>query len=353
MQLIVALLLALVPGLLNFWWGRGLLRQAEAADLPERLWRHRRRVMTAALWFLIVVGIVGGIVPVLVLVVAMLAGGFPARKRLFDESWGFPAYGLFYLRVFLAFSGFWIALAATPLLIVQASDGWMGPVAGGCAVALVLWSHYFASLFPRILGASTLEGEALAPFAPYFDPVLERTTAPQPHLWWVRLEGGRFANAVALPSRRGYPGVLFWETLLSHFTPREVGAVFAHEVAHLEQFHAHLLRRMAALEWMLIAFAVGCVPLLVEPVSQEPETHMLRWLVPLLWSLVVMVGLVLRLQFSRRYETGADLRALELCQDPDALVAALEKLHALSRMPRRMALQEEKRISHPTLAPVS
>jgi Zn-dependent protease with chaperone function len=350
MQLIVALLLALVPGLLNYWWGRGLLRQGETADLPERLWRHRRRVMTAALWFLIVVGIVGGLVPVLVLVVTVLAGGFPARKRLYDESWRFPAYGLFYLRVFLAFSGFWIALAATPLLIVQASDGWMWPVAGGCALVLVLWSHYFSVLFPRILGASTLEGDALAPFAPYFAPVLERTTAPQPHLWWVPLKGGRFANAVALPSRRGQPGVLFWETLLSHFTPREVGAVFAHEVAHLEQFHQRLLRRMAALEWILITIAVGCVPLVVGPLSQEPEAPTLRWLVPLVWSLVVMAGLVLRLQISRRYETDADRRALELCQDPDALVAALEKLHALSRMPRRMALREEKRISHPTLA---
>jgi hypothetical protein len=116
-------------------------------------------------------------------------------------------------------------------------------------------------------------------------------------------------------------------------------------VAHLEQFNPQVLRRAAYLEWFLIAAAVSCVPL-TEPLF---GTAAILW-VPILWLVVVAVGLMARTSMMRGYEVGADLRALELCGDPEALISALEKLHTLSRLPRRLGNREEGRISHPTLA---
>ena len=343
MKLLAAFLVALAPGLLNWIWGRGLLRLAEAADLPERLWRHRQRITLVTVWGMIGSGVLGGWWMVPVVVVGLLVGWFPARRRLYEETWSLFEYASFQIRLYLAFGGFWILLALIPVLLLQIPEPWMWSGAGLAAGVLYLLARYFPRLFPWILGAEPLAGEVRAPFEPYFAPILERTTAPEPALWWVRMGGGRLANAVALPGLK-QSGVLFWETLLRLFEPREVGAVFAHEVAHLEQFDRRYLTRSAYLTWMLILLAVTCVPLTV---ALAPGRG---WLVASLWVVVVVVGMALRTRRMRQHETPADLRALELCGDGQALISALEKLHTVQRLPRRLALSEEGRVSHPSLA---
>src|SRR6185436_2220743 len=66
---------------------------------------------------------------------------------------------------------------------------------------------------------------------------------------------------------------------------------------------------------------------------------------------LAMVLLLVRGQAGRQsHETASDLRALELTNDPDALIRALTKIHVLARMPRRWAHEFERAATHPSLA---
>lgn len=106
--------------------------------------------------------------------------------------------------------------------------------------------------------------------------------------------------------------VVFWDTLIDNFTPREVRFVAAHELAHIAR--RHILKGVA---WfVLIALPVlGLVALVTERRGglREPRN------VPL--GLLVLVGamiafLPLTNAVSRRYEAEADWVALGGTRDP-------------------------------------
>jgi STE24 endopeptidase len=121
----------------------------------------------------------------------------------------------------------------------------------------------------------------------------------------------RAANAFSI----GYgpsATVVFWDTLLRGFTPREVRFVAAHELAHLAR--KHILKGVA---WFaLIALPLlGLVALVTERVGglREPRNVPLALLV----LTVAMVALLpLTNAVSRRYEAEADWVALGGTRDP-------------------------------------
>ena len=65
------------------------------------------------------------------------------------------------------------------------------------------------------------------------------------------------------------------------------------------------------------------------------------------WPLLVLAAALVRLVRHRAHETESDRRAVELCGDPRALARALVKLHALALLPRRLAVEEERRADAP------
>lgn len=64
----------------------------------------------------------------------------------------------------------------------------------------------------------------------------------------------------------------------------------------------------------------------------------------------LVVAWFLQQSSHRPQESACDRRAAELCGDPETLVRALGRLHAMALMPRRLAPEDEVSTSHPSLA---
>ncbi len=123
----------------------------------------------------------------------------------------------------------------------------------------------------------------------------------------------RAANAYSLgigPSER----VVFWDTLLHEFGPREVRFVAAHELAHLAR--NHILKGVAWIGLFTLPI-LGLVAFVTERGGglREPANVPLGLLVLVAANLV---ALPLRNEISRRYETEADWIALGATRDPGA-----------------------------------
>jgi len=341
MWTLVSLAAAALPGVVAWWTGRQLLVRRDDPALPERIVARASRlvhVMAAAIGVILVVG---PYIPwMLVLpLLGLYVGGFPAHKVLHEERRGLGSYLLSSARWWLATLGIWTLLAFAPAIISAAGSArW--PVAALLAVALVLWNIFYAQILRRVLGASPLSRDDLAPG---FAAILARARAATPHVLRFGFPGGRVVNAFALPSRpRGI--VLFGDQLLELLEPDEVAAIFAHEVAHLEHFDGKRLARARITMWIIIGLTVVVVPLFDQWMLALPR------LLESAWVLAVGVGLLLMGAARQKHEAESDLRAVELGGDAEALVRALVKLHALAHLPRRWALDFERNASHPSLA---
>src|SRR5262249_40789801 len=147
----------------------------------------------------------------------------------------------------------------------------------------------------------------------------------------------------ALPSRGG-SSVLYTDTLLRLLDLDEAAAITAHEIAHLEYYDASRLRTLNRILTALILGASGAALLL----RLIPELSLL--VLEGVWCLAYAAVMVWIARDRQRNETASDLRAVQLCGDPDALVRALTKIHSFARVPRRWDTQMEQAASHPSLA---
>lgn len=333
--------LALAPGVYAWWIGRRLAARMDDPELPELLMAHRLRVMRA--W------VVGG--PVLVLVpgggvrwelllaLSIGAGGFPLRRRLLDEQWGVVRYLLWCVRTLFAAAGLPLAFLFTPLLIVLARPYHWAAAAVALGVLLV-WRRYQFRLWRWAYRAVPLDRPALRA---RFDDVVRRAGSVVPAVYRIGPNGGRLANAFALPDPRA-PAVLLGSDLLDLLDEDEAAAIFAHELGHLEQNDAGRVRRLRMRMHVLMACAVGAPLALVAAGWGHPAPALLAGVV-LLFTFAV--GGARRAQAD---ETAADARAAELMGDPEVVVRALARLHQYARLPRRWPREMEAGASHPSLA---
>jgi heat shock protein HtpX len=135
------------------------------------------------------------------------------------------------------------------------------------------------------------------------------------------LPGRRDMNAYALGEEDG-SAVVLTEGLLQGMTLGEIAGILAHEVAHIRNNDAWAMNWAAALhraiEWMS---STGLVILRVQgdgAMTGRPLAALL--------SIAPTIGQLLCLALSRIRELDADATALELIDDAQALVAALDKL---------------------------
>ncbi len=338
---IVSFLLALIPAFYIGWLGRGLVRRIDDPAFPEfRLAAGRRLV------FVFIICIAASVAAnvsyiaakVGLAVLTSLAADFPARRRIFGETRGLFAYLSQTLRFWIAMLGALLLLAATPLFVGPIQGAAM-PVATLVLTISLLWTHFNALLFPKIIGASPLRDRALESG---FDSVIARAHCPSPALHVADAPGGHWVNAFALPSLHR-PGVLFTAGLLESLTADETRAIFAHEVAHLEQFNR---RRLLLRELGLVVLSLSLLGALVAFGADSAVFGTLVWV----WPLVVLAFVAAMMSSSQSREHESDLRALELTDTPEPLIAALTKLHDLLRLPRRWREESEGRMSHPSLA---
>ena len=336
------LIVALAPAAFKLWQGRSLARRVGDASLPERLLAAQRvRGALTGVAFMLLVTIWPGraawTLPLLAM--SQLAAGYPLRRRVYEETWSLPAYVWFFVRLWIAAFGFWILLGATPAIAAQAGGvDWIA--AAVLALVLLLWHRRYAAAFRWILGARPMsESTLLARFA----AMAESCGVGPVRFDVVDLRGGRFANAVALPSLHE-PGAAFSQPLLDALDPDETAAICAHELAHLEHFNARRMRRLRLVNHALIAAAAATAPAfrIIEP---EALGVML-----VSWPVLMVSALAMRARARQQHETASDLRAIALCGDADALIRALTKTYALTRFPRRFAADLERNATHPSLA---
>lgn len=352
--------LALAPAIMAWWTGRSVLARADDPVLPELLFERRKRLATAAT--------VGGVaiatlfsedalwaLPLLWL--AMLLSAYPLRRALFGERLGafeFVRYAFFSL---IGQVGLWLLAAATPGLVIHLALGlapddhaaafriaaWGGIL---CASVVGLWQHNYSRVFLAVHRATPLRNSAPPELMARFDAVLDRAAPAlrrRPEVYRYGVPGAYVMNALAIPSR-AHPAVALGDTLLATLSNDELTAVFAHEVAHHEEFNGKW-RRRAAWAPVLIIVLIGALPaLLIEGIPAGAMTISLC--VPI--ALVFMLGR--RAARRRESETRSDLRAAALTGNVEAMVSALTKLHVYSRVPRRWPHALERGATHPSLA---
>jgi Zn-dependent protease with chaperone function len=172
---------------------------------------------------------------------------------------------------------------------------------------------------------------------------------------------GQVANAYAARNKV----VMFTDYLLEHLSKREVDAIAAHELAHLQ--HRHPGKRglafIAAIflpsyfTWLLTTLSsVVMFPLSFLPGNAERVKLMLRFWAGMNafnhWSLrdfvLVMLGLTGFYFLSRRFENVADAAAVRLTGDPEAQITGLLKVNRLNRTPIQWGKASESWLTHPS-----
>ncbi len=185
-----------------------------------------------------------------------------------------------------------------------------------------------------LLRAEPLRDESLGPLRERLAEIDARSLIAKPSLWLLPMHGGQWSNAFALASTQR-PRVLLSSSLLEALQPEEVGAIYAHEIGHLEYLTGLRIRRLQLLEIGLILLAVLLAP----------------WVgFSLVWPFVVLVALHLIGKRKRSWETDADQRALELSGDAETCIRALVEVHRLALLPRRLPHVSEGAEIHPSLA---
>jgi Zn-dependent protease with chaperone function len=327
----------LVPGVFAWWSGRRLLAHRDDAALAERLLARAQHTQRVTLLSSIVLPFAAGPyfwLAVVGVLVGLWIGDYPSRRVLLDERWTLGTYLGWQLRFHAAWLGFWLALMLAPTAI-EAAGAWRWPAAATLALVLGVWTMRYADVFVWLVRA---RGRLMRP---EWQSIVDRSHAARPRLFQMPVPGGRFVNAFAFPSPSA-PSVMFTEPALELLSPREQAAVFAHEVAHLEHYDRRRCHLAAAVTGALTGVGTLGAALVLQYLPAGP-------FIPL-WSLLLIFVFLLKTTRHKAHETASDLRALELAEDPEALVSGLTKLTIAGQMPRRFSAELEHGASHPSLA---
>jgi Zn-dependent protease with chaperone function len=146
---------------------------------------------------------------------------------------------------------------------------------------------------------------------------------------------GRMANAFAVQGNN----LLLTDYLLQHLNRREVDAILAHELAHLQRRDPRRLWTTLLLTAGAAGIVVGVLSAL-DLVSEEQS--------PFAVGTAVAVALLMFFFSSRRFEGKADAGAVELTGDPEALITALAKVMRLNLLPLHWGKWDERTLTHPS-----
>jgi Zn-dependent protease with chaperone function len=336
-----AAVIALLPGLSHWWGSRPLRRSLDDPLLPERVFALQRRTAASYVGAMVILTATARsallwAIPLLVLTRVLAA--YPLRRALYEETWSVPQYLVFTTRTMIALVGFWFLMATMPMLASLAGGlDWLVALALG--VLLLVWSSFYASAVLTLFNAQPLRDEALLA---RLIPMAQQCGLDDVRFAVADLKGGAIVNALALASLR-MRGVLFTDGLLARLTLDETVAIGAHEIAHLEYYNPHRLRRGRLLIWSLVPIGAA-----LAPISRMTGSSLL--LIEAVW-VMTLVGVLVGLAHHRqKNETDSDRRAVELTGDGEALARGLTKAYAFNKYPRRLAAQVEQRQTHPSLA---
>lgn len=347
---VVTWLLLLIPAVFTFWRGRSVLRHKGAPTFEELHFqkaRHTGLVMGVVVgvvlvnspsWLLLKLGWVVG---------TLMIADYPYRKGLHGFSQGLVSYLSFNVRISLALHGHVIFLALIPavaalgeeIAVARGTSGWALPAAAVMAVVALVAMHFTPWRIKTLVKTRPLMQGHLDS---QFFGILQKARCRVPDIRHFGPVDGFYLNAHALPSFYR-PLLLLSNDILSTLGPREVGAVFAHEVAHLEEasFRRRLLYEVCFL--LLVGLAVGVVvgAALAAPIALQHAA----WI----WPMILVLGRSGLATSNQRQEHRSDLRGVELTGNPQVSIDALNKIHTFNYLPRRWT-GDEAELSHPSLA---
>jgi heat shock protein HtpX len=334
---------ALLPAALHWWWTRSAVRPSASAVLPERLLVISQRVSFVTILCMLAIAALAGWKALWILplqFVAMTATTYRARRALFAETWSFGSYLSWRVRLHVGMFGLWWLIALAPAAVAEVHGQAQWWLAGLALVIALAWHHWSGRVLLVLLGASRLDRPELDA---HFQRVFSAARVPTPPLWRAGAAGSVLANAFAMVTL-GQRGVLFFDSLLEQLSADEITAILAHEVAHLEQFtRRRLLGLYLVTSVLIVLLMMGSA--IVSALIPGFESWL--WLVSFIG---VFGGILLRARRMQAHETGADLRAVELCGNPGALIRGLTRIYEINHIPRRWSRQLEERATHPSLA---
>lgn len=210
----LALAVAVAPGVIAWWRGRAIVAARSEAGAAERLAAHRTWVgWLAALTALgiSVAGPDGSWVCSGAVLLASIAGYFPARRAVLGERWGLVGYLGFLGAVGLGFFGHLLLLISVPALVPPpGSDRW--GVVALLAGTLLVWSGFRGAVLQRLLGARVLDRPGLADRC---RAIAERAAIAFPALLRGGPRSGSWPQTVCWVEDKKRSAVLFSETLLA------------------------------------------------------------------------------------------------------------------------------------------
>jgi Zn-dependent protease with chaperone function len=327
-----------LPFLAALVWGRRLSSANSQGHGPEQWLTYTRSLTTFGMMSaLVAISFVPSFtLAILVLTIfGAMAGTLPARRTILGHGWELGPFLSYLLTFQIPLWGVWILLAAAPGTIV-ATTAWHPAFPVAFVFLLALVSHGFFRLLPRTMGASPVDVPAITA---RFQTVLARSKVvagqQPPIVLRAGPRGGVWVEALALPDR-GRPGILVADSLLEKLDLDELGALFAHRIARLEEYQLRPLFLTALGRWLLAA-GVGILALRIQ--GSDPSVLTLLYMV---WIVALICTLTAAIARNGRGELAADRRAVELCGDPEALVRALTKMHALANRPTRVNADLER-----------
>jgi Zn-dependent protease with chaperone function len=337
---LLAAAIAVVPAIVAYVRGRQIARLADDPALPERLFADRHKTSTAlavATALLLMFTGSAAIWAIPLTLIAYCAAGLPLRRILHNETWTLPVYLSFVIRFFIAGWSSWVLVSAMPALALWSGErGWIVALVMGAG--LILLTQREMEIIRWVIAAKPIKDEAMLA---RFDRLVASASLKTPHFEFVDLKGGSIANAFAMASL-GRAAVVFTGPLLERLDADEIDAICAHELAHLEYYNPRRLRQRR-----LVARALIVCGALLTPLLQLIPSF--AWLVCAAWPCVVLITIAILVQDRQKHETASDLRAVALTGNPETLVRALVKIHAIARVPRRWDANLERHMSHPSL----
>jgi heat shock protein HtpX len=136
----------------------------------------------------------------------------------------------------------------------------------------------------------------------------------------------QYMNAATL-DKPGEPMIIVTPPVVNQLSDREVTALLAHEVAHIQSRDVFFQRIVQAVYLLtqVVAQTAWIMLILFFPIFLFSRANLPLYIIAILFGAPVL-SILLQLAFSRSREFNADLGAVELTGEPLALAEALEKI---------------------------
>ncbi len=179
------------------------------------------------------------------------------------------------------------------------------------------------------------------------DELAERAgLAPTPILFYVP---SRIMQAFTVPERRATE-ISLTDGLLRGMAADEIAAVLAHEISHVRHHDVRIMALADMITKMTRFLSLfGVIIVVINLPLMLAGEAVLPWPAVLLLVLAPSLSVLMQLALSRTREFDADLGAVELCGDADALATALVRLERYQGRMWTQMLMPGYRLPEPSL----